>query len=180
MSRKSAINSRRRQEQILTALTVSQLDARQLQRLSLSFDDPFSDELYARRAMNRLLKRGLVIEHSFPDRRKYWRLSREGYRLVYGPDKAIPTKPSIYRAISASYERHARKLADLLVEIRVAAFLAGIEVVFIYGDHQRKLTHDGETKIPDAVVGLKLKGRKTYTIIFELDCGTEPVPDIAS
>ena len=175
MSNKNRINSQQRTEQILAALTVCQLDAAQLLKLSQTFDEPFNGKLYVLRKMNKLKKNGLVYEYTFPDRCKYWKLSREGYRHVYGPDKPIPTKPSVYRAIRPAVERHARRLADLLVQSQLAAFRSGAEIMYLYGDHQCSLKHDGATKVPDAIVGLKLRGRKTYTIVFELDCGTEPV-----
>ena len=175
MSSKSRINSQRRTEQILSALTVSQLDAVQLEKLSQSFDEPFTAEVYVRRKMDSLKQEKLVQEFQFPSRKKYWKLTRQGYQRVYGPDKPIPTKPSVYRAISPSLERHARRLTDLLVHLRVTAFHAAIEVAFIYGDHQSKFTQDGVTKVPDTMIGFKMKGRKTYTMVIEFDCGTEPV-----
>lgn len=61
------------------------------------------------------------------------------------------------------------------MNLQVAAHLAGVEVAFVYGDGQAMLTHAAQTKMPDAVIGLKMKGRKTYTLVVELDCGTEPV-----
>ncbi len=174
MSSKTLVDSRARRLEILTALTVTPLDSRQLERLSGTFADPFTDEQYVRRTMARLVRDGLALEFAFPDRTKYWRPSREGYRLVYGPDKPLPGRRA-YQPVSPSLERHTRRLADLLVKLQVAARSAGVEVAFIYGDGQATLTHGEQTKVPDAVVGLKMKGRKTYTLVVELDCGTEPV-----
>ena len=164
-----------RRQQILTALTITPLDAEQLRRLSITFTKPFTDETYVRRVMARLHEEKLVIEYEFPSRKKYWKLSRQGYQRVYGPDKPLPTARA-YRPISPSLERHTRRLADLLVKLQVAAHLGDIEIEYIYGDHQSQFVHQGETKEPDAMIGFRVRGRKqTYTLVLELDCGTEPV-----
>ena len=174
MSSNSRVDSQNRRQQILTALTVTPLDSRQLESLSYTFDDPFTDEQYARRAMARLVQDGYALEFSFPDRTKYWKPSRLGYQMVYGPDKSLPGRRA-YRPVSPSLERHTRRLADLLVKVQVAARVAGVEVTYLYGDGQANFTFGSQTKIPDAVIGLKMRGRRSYTLVFELDCGTEPV-----
>ncbi len=164
-----------RRQQILTALTITPLDAEQIRKLSITFAVPFTGEEYVRRVMDKLHNDKLVVEHTFPSSRKYWKLAKLGYQQVYGPDKPLPS-PKTYRPISPSLERHTRRLADLIVKIQVTAHLSDIEIVFIYGDGQASFTSGGVTKIPDAMIGFRLRGRKQiYTIVFELDCGTEPV-----
>ncbi|MCG8449821.1 MAG: replication-relaxation family protein [Pirellulales bacterium] len=174
MSSKSRVDSRVRRQQILTALTVTPLDARQLAQLSVSFDAPFTDEQFVRRAMARLVRDGYAREFRYPDRTKYWKPAREGYRLVYGPDKPLPGRRA-YQGVSPSLERHTRRLADLIVKLQVAAHLRGVEIAFLYGDGQATFRQQSQSKVPDLVVGFKVRGRKTYTLVVELDCGTEPV-----
>lgn len=174
MSTKTTIDSYTRRQEILTALTVTPLDSRQLCSLSQTFEKPFSEEQYVRRVMARLVRDRYVLEFVFPDRTKYWKPSKLGYQLVYGPDKPIPGRRA-YRPISPSLQRHTRRLADLLVKLQVAAYEQEVEIAFIYGDGQTTLSRESTVKIPDAVIGLKMKKRKTYTLVIELDCGTEPV-----
>lgn len=174
MSTKTTFDSCSRRQQILTALTVTPLDSRQLCSLSRTFDKPFTDEQFVRRVMARLVRDRYVLEFIFPDRTKYWKPSQLGYQLVYGPDKPLPGRRA-YRSVSPSLERHTRRLADLLVKLQVTANEQDIELAFIYGDGQTTMSHKSAVKIPDAVIGLKMKRRKTYTLVIELDCGTEPV-----
>ncbi len=176
MSTKTRIDFITRRQQILTALAVTPLDSRQLCSLSQTFEEPFTDAQYVRRTMARLVRGGYALEFIFPDKTKYWKPSRRGYQLVCGPDRPFPVPGRrVFRPVSPSLERHTRRLADLLVKLQVAAKQQGVEIAFIYGDGQMTLSREAVVKIPDAVVGLKMKGRKTHTLVVELDCGTEPV-----
>lgn len=85
MSTKTTIDSYTRRQEILTALTVTPLDSRQLCSLSQTFEKPFSEEQYVRRVMARLVRDRYALEFVFPDRTKYWKPSQLGYQLVYDP-----------------------------------------------------------------------------------------------
>lgn len=174
MSTKPRIDSHQRRHEILAALYVSPLHARQLWTLSETFTQPFTDEMYVRRKMLSLLREGYVKEFTYLDRTKYWRLSKMGYEALHGPDKPLPGWRA-YRPISPSLERHTRRLADLQVKLQVAAHRSGIRVMFFYGDGQITLSVGERKKVPDSVIGFKKKGYKTYPLMIEFDCGTEPI-----
>ena len=114
MSSKSRVDSTTRRQQILQSLAVTPLDAGQLVRLSTTFCAPFTDRLYVLRAMARIVRDGFALEFVYPDKSKYWRPSKEGYRLLHGPERSLPKKTA-FKPISPSLERHTRRLADLMV-----------------------------------------------------------------
>lgn len=164
-----------RRQQILNALLVSPYDSRQLCAMSEAFTVLFEDESYVRKAMNRMIAKGQVIGFEYPNGRAYWKLSKDGYRAVVGPDKVYP-KASFFKPISPSLEKHTRRLADLDVALRIAAHRQGYEIVDVSGDHQVQLVVGERIKIPDRFYKLKQKynGRnRYYSLLFELDCGTE-------
>lgn len=174
MSTKPRIDSHRRRREILAALYVSPLTARQILALSETFAQPFTEEVYVRRKMLSLVREGYVKEFTYLDQTKYWRLSRMGHEALHGPDKPAPGWRA-YRPISPSLERHTRRLADLQLALQISAYRSDVRVMFLYGDGQVTLTCGEKRKIPDTVIGLKKKGYKTYPLMIELDCGTEPV-----
>jgi len=57
----------------------------------------------------------------------------------------------------------------------MSADVAGLDIPFLLGDNQVRLTSGAETFVPDAAFGLKTKGRPPQHYLVELDCGTEPV-----
>ncbi len=177
MSNKPRIDSGTRKKQILKALAVTPLTARQLEILSVTFKDPFTGEEFIRRVLGRMRDRGEVLEFKFPNGKKYWRPSRLGYKEIYGPDKPTPKKKSFYRPIATINEHHSRRLAELLVKLQVSAFFNDYEVLEIFGDRQIELAlENGRTKFPDGAIKLKIKskGRKNYyNLKLELDCGSE-------
>ena len=107
-------------------------------------------------------------------RLNYYRLTQQGHCLVCGSDKALPAR-SHFRAVSPALQRHVRSVASLLVKIRTSAHTAGLDIPFLLGDNQVRLSSGKETFIPDTVFGLKQKRKTPQHYLVELDCGTEPV-----
>lgn len=123
-SKSSTISLQDRDRRLLADLLQSPYDARQLWRLSQTYDEPFTDVHFVRRRLRRLTEAGLVATYHYltdtPGRLNYYRLAERGYALVCGADKALPSR-SQFRAVSPSRQRHVRALAELLATIRVAA-----------------------------------------------------------
>lgn len=174
----SSVKIRPRDRELLTALDVSPLDARQLARLSVTFREPFTSEKFVRRRMNRLREAGLVVHFHYQTdcvgTAKYYKLTRDGYRFVAGPDKALPRR-SYFAAVSPSLQKHTRSLADFIVHTLTAAHLQNVKVPSFYGENRLELTHGERSMRLDAAAQLKIKGYRPYNCLFELDCGTEPV-----
>ncbi len=167
-----------RDRKLLADLLQSPFEAEQLWQLSQTYDLPFTDVHFVRRRLRKLRDAGLVNIFQYATettgRLNYYRLSQQGYTLVCGHDKALPPR-SHFRAVSPALQRHVRYVASLLVKIRTSAHAAGLDIPFLLGDNQVRLSSGNETFIPDTVFGLKLKRRSPQHYLVELDCGTEPV-----
>ncbi len=178
MSSNSSIKIQPRDRELLTSLDLSPFDARQLAKLSTTFTEPFTDEKFVRRRMHRLGEAGLVSHfHYHTDSAgtaKYYRLTREGYRFIAGPEKALPRR-SYFHPVSASLQNHTRLLADFIAHTLTAASMHRVAVKSFYGENQLELKLAERYLRLDAAAQFKIKGYRPYNCLFELDCGTEPV-----
>jgi len=167
-----------RDRELLTDLLQSPFEAEQLWQLSQTYARPFTDVHFVRRRLRKLRDAELVNIFQYATettgRLNYYRLTQRGYLLACGPDKVLPAR-SHFRAVSPALQRHVRHVASLLVKIHTSAHAAGLDIPFLLGDNQVRLSSGQETFIPDTVFGLKLKGRSPQHYLVELDCGTEPV-----
>jgi len=115
-----SITIQSRDRTLLTDLLQTPLDAEQIRRLSQTYCNPFNDVELVRR---RLRDAGFVVDHTYQTESagqlKYYKLAREGYRLVCGQDKALPSQ-RYFNPVSPSLQRHTRRLADFLVKTREA------------------------------------------------------------
>lgn len=176
MSNKSRTDCYHRRKQILGALAVSPLTAEQICALSATFLDPLKQPAYVKKLMARIRDVGDILEFTYPDGTKYWRLSKAGYKTLNGDDYKVPQKRALYQPLSRSLWYHCRRLAAVLVKLQVSAHSHGIDVLELYGDKQILLRQGERKKLPDGKIALKLKlnGKKSYHHVFiELDCGTE-------
>ncbi len=167
-----------RDRQLLSELLQSPFDAVQLWQLSQTYARPFTDVHFVRRRLRRLRDAGLVAIFQYSTESagalNYYRLTQAGYHLVCGPDKVLPTR-SHFRAVSPALQRHVRHVASLLVKICTSADAASLDIPFLLGDNQVRLSSGTETFVPDATFGLKAKGRPPQHYLVEVDCGSEPV-----
>jgi hypothetical protein len=178
MSSNSSIKIQPRDRELLTALDLSPFDARQLAKLSATFTEPFTDEKFVRRRMNRLRNAGLVAHFHYQTgsagAAKYYKLTREGYRFIAGPHKALPRR-SYFQPVSASLQNHTRLLAAFIAHALTAAAMHRVAVKSFYGENQLELKLAERHLRLDAAAQFKIKGYRPYNCLFELDCGTEPV-----
>lgn len=177
MSRKSGTNLQARDDQILTDLALTPLDAQQLLQLGRRYTPIFTGEKAVRNRLLKLEDLGLVkhfyYQTSTNGARKYYKLSKEGYRYVHGPRKALPSR-SFFAVISPALQRHTRCLSQFFVHAITTAHSSQMQLQQIYGENEFVLKIGEREQRLDAAAQFTNRG-KTYNCLFEMDCGTEPV-----
>lgn len=106
---------------ILTALDRTPLTPAQLCQLSTTFTAPFRDENNLRRRLRLLKRSGLIRSWPYAlatDGRspRYCRLTRDGFRLLYGADTALPHRRH-FEEISHGHHHHTSALAETIVHL---------------------------------------------------------------
>ncbi len=165
--------------ELLTALDRCPLTTSQLCQLSQSFPQPFAEEGNLRRRLRALKQADLIRSWTYAtatDGRSphYYKLTRSGYRLLYGEDVTLPRR-RYFEAISPGHHHHTRCLADVLVQTIVCGHRLGIELRHYARENTLKLTADGFTLFPDAAFQLVTPDGRTFNFVIELDNGTERI-----
>ncbi|MCA9076569.1 MAG: hypothetical protein KDA93_16210 [Planctomycetaceae bacterium] len=165
--------------EILTALDRCPLTTSQLRMLSESFEQPFAEEGNLRRRLRALKQSDLVRSWSYAtanDGRSphYHKLSRDGYRLLYGEDAHLP-KRRYFEAISPGHHHHTQSLAEFLVHTIVTGHRQGIELRQYARENTLKLEADGYVLYPDAAFQLLSSDGRSFNFVVEVDNGTERV-----
>ena len=165
--------------ELLTALDRCPLTVAQLCRLSQTFEQPFGNEHLLRRRLRRLAKSELVRSWpyevaSLGRSQHYFKLTRGGYRLLYGEDVALP-KRRYFEAIAAGHHHHTQSLAEFLVQLLVTGHQQGVEVRHFARENSVCLKADGFTLYPDAAFQLVTPDQRSFNFCLELDNGTERI-----
>ena len=115
--------------ELLTAIDRFPVTSAQLCRISLSFKEPFRDENNLRRRLRSLTLAGFI--RSFPyavasDGRspRYFKLTREGYRFLYGSQAAMP-KRRYFQEIRPGHHHHTLSIAELMTHLIVCGHRLG-------------------------------------------------------
>lgn len=179
MTKKINFKIGQRDIEILTALDRCPMTAQQLCRLSESFSMPFSDEGNLRRRMRKLQEGGIVQKFPYAiaqDGRTpcYYKLTREGYALLYGETAALP-KPRYFREISPGHHHHTYCLAETIVHLCVSAFENECEVLHFARENSVRLEADPFVLYPDGAFVIRRKDGRTFSFVLEFDNGTERV-----
>ncbi|MCA9028253.1 MAG: replication-relaxation family protein [Planctomycetaceae bacterium] len=169
----------RRDIELLTALDRCPLTTSQLRLLSESFEQPFAEEGNLRRRLRALKQSDLVRSWPYAmanDGRSphYYKLTRDGYRLLYGEDVQLPRR-RYFEAISPGHHHHTNSLADFLVHTIVTGHRQGIELRHYARENTLKLESDGYVLYPDAAFQLVTPDRRSFNFVIEVDNGTERV-----
>lgn len=177
MASKTSVIYTPRDQQIHEMLALTPLDTQQLLKLSQTFDQPFTTARKLRQRMQQHQAAGWVNKHTYATtsagQLNYYQLSRDGYRLLHGPDALLP-KRSRFQEVSPALQRHTRHLADVIVHTNVAARRLGVDIVEQLGDGQLMLTLGDRSQRPD--YSFKLATRDgVFTFYDELDEATEPI-----
>lgn len=164
--------------EILGALALTPLTAEQLCTLSQTFARPFHDPRRVRERLKALAdaKRVCVFRYAIagPGAPAYYTLTSLGYRLLYGPDAALPVR-SQFMPIGIARQRHAFYLAEFLVRTMVAAHRLGVGLTNYYRENSLRLSVGSESLFPDAAFQLIAPAGKALNFLVELDNSTERI-----
>lgn len=166
-----------RDHEILAALDLAPLTARQLLRLSGIWPEPYRHQRTLRERLQRLGEVGLVKTFRYAtlypgQPENYYVLSRAGFQVLHGPDEEPPTKGH-FSQIAISRHVHTRGLADFLVHTMVAAHHSRIEITGLYRENSIRLTAGEESVYPDLAFVLITHEGQSLKFFVEIDCGTE-------
>ena len=161
--------------EILTALDRTPLTPAQMCRLSDTFTSPFRDEHNLRRRLRKLSDSELVRSWPYAivnDGRspRYFKLTRDGYRLLYGIDVALPRR-RYFEEISHGHHHHTNALAEAIVQIALTGYRQGIGIRHFARENSVKLEADGFTMYPDCAFQLVTATGQKFNFVVELDNG---------
>lgn len=164
---------------ILMAFDRTPLTPSQLCSLSQTFAVPFLDEHNLRRRLRRLADSGLVKSWPYAivtDGRspRYFKLTREGYRLLHGADAALPRR-RYFEEISHGHHYHTHALAETIVHVAVSGHGRGINLNQFARENSVKLQAGGFTMFPDCAFRIATPDNRGFNFVLELDNGTERV-----
>ncbi len=175
-SRSTAIYTARDQ-QLHEALALTPLDTQQLLKLSQTFNQPFTSDRKLRERMQEHTAAGWVRKFTYATttagKLNYYKLTPVGYRLLKGPDAALP-KSSFFQEVSPALQRHTQHLAHVLVQTKLHAKRMGIPIIDQRGENQLSLTLGDRVLKPDHSFTLVTRDG-AFTYYDELDEGTEPI-----
>jgi hypothetical protein len=168
-----------RDVEILTAIDRTPLTPAQLCRLSETFESPFRDEHNLRRRLRILTEAGLVRSWPYAlvtDGRspRYYKLNRDGYRLLYGENAALPRR-RYFEEISHGHHQHGNFLAEAVVHLSIMAQRQGNMIRHFARENSVKLMAHGFTMFPDCAFQIVSPNGKVYNFVVELDNGTERI-----
>lgn len=179
MTKQFKLKISERDLELLTSLDRCPLTPHQLFRISQAFANPFTDEHNLRRRLRELAQSAIL--RSFPyamsrDGRtpNYWKLTQEGYRLLYGIDAALP-KRRYFEAVRAGHHHHTYCLAELIVHLCVTARQNGAELLHFARENSVKIEVPPFVMYPDCAFVIRRKDGKSFPFVVELDNGTERV-----
>ncbi|MCA9036162.1 MAG: replication-relaxation family protein [Planctomycetaceae bacterium] len=168
-----------RDVELLTAIDRTPLTSGQLKTLSVTFTAPFRDEHNLRRRLRLLKESGLIRSWPYAiacDGRSphYFRLTRDGFRFLYGADVALPHRRQ-FEEISHGHHHHTLALADLIVRLATLGHRHGVQIRHFARENSVRLTSGGFTVCPDCAFQLMTTDGRAFNFMVELDNGTERV-----
>jgi hypothetical protein len=164
---------------LFTALDRCPMTASQLCRLSETFSTRFPAEDNLRRRLRKFAAAGLVNKFPYAIGSEgrtpnYYKLTKEGYRLLYGIDAALP-KRRYFAAISPGHHHHTNSLAEVIVHLCVTARRNNCRILHFARENSVKLTADLFTLYPDAAFVIERSDGRRFSFVLEFDNGTERV-----
>jgi Replication-relaxation len=165
--------------EILTALDRTPLTALQFLKLSQIFAHPFGSERMVRERLQALCGAGWVQSAHYATMScggatKYYRLTKTGYRALYG-ESAVPPTKRYFAPLSIGRQHHTRCLADFLVHTMVAAEQCGFVFTTFYRENTLRVCIRDECLYPDCSFQLLTPDRRELNFFVELDNHTERI-----
>lgn len=154
---------------------------RQLHVASQAFCQPFAAEALVRRRLGRLREAGfanafpysLVSEGRAP---KYWKLTRSGYRLIYGVNATLPGR-RYFSEVSVGHHVHTHAIASLVAHFVATAARHQVEMDHFARENSLKLKVGQSHVYPDGAFRLVYPSQpdRPFPFVLELDNGSERV-----
>ena len=167
-----------RDNDLFAALERCPLTVRQLLKVSASFAYPFTFERRVQERLQHLCAAGRLRRWFYAtDGRgalSYFTLTREGYRLLHGPDARLPGR-GLFGPIGVARQRHSLALAEFLVHLAVSAHQVRIEIVNFRRENEASLRMGHETLFPDSAFEVAIPDIVPFRFFVEIDNGTESV-----
>lgn len=164
--------------EILTALDHCPPTARQLLKLSRTFECPFPNERRVRDRLQALSDSGRVRLWQYATAGRgapnYYTLSPLGYRLLHG-EGAIPPTKRAFAPVGLAQQHHTQSLADFIVHTAIAAHRAGVRFTGFYRENTLRLSVGEECLYPDCGFQLVRADGTEFGFVVEIDAGTERI-----
>lgn len=165
--------------EVLASIDLIPLTVRQLLELSKTFEESFPDEATLRRRLRQLQKAGLVSSWRYATASagrspSYFRLTRSGFRFLYGEDCSEPNR-RFFEPLSPNHHQHTNSLADFVTRILVFAHRHGISLRQFAREGAVCLEAAGFRVFPDAAFRLCTQDGRVFNFVVERDRGTERV-----
>lgn len=179
MPKTSSCNLTHRDFDILAAIDRCPLTTQQLMTVSQTFAQAFTDPHHVRRRLRQLKQAGylqswqaaVAATGRSPD---YYKLTRDGYRLLYGDDAVLP-KRRHFEAVAPAQHYHMLALADFVVRLVTLCFSHQIRVQHFARENQFRIEAGTFVTYPDCTFQLALPDGRHLNYFVELDRGTERV-----
>ena len=179
MTKHFNINIGERDLEILESLASCPLTPKQLCKLSTTFTSRFNDLHNVRRRLRLLLKAGLISKFPYsvqsdgraPD---YWKLTRDGFRLLYDDERVLP-KRNFFEAIRPAHHYHTHSLAETIVHLSVSAKENNCDIIQVARENSVKLVAEPFTLYPDCAFVIRRSDGKLFSFVIELDNSSERV-----
>ena len=104
----------------------------------------------------------------------YWKLTRDGYRVLHGSDAVLPGRRH-FEEIALGHHHHTKCLADFLVQTFVSAHALGTEVRYFARENSVRMEAAGSVLYPDCAFQLFTNSGRAFNFVVELDNGTERI-----
>ena len=139
--------------------------------------DAFHDERRVRERLQALAAarfvRAFPATHGAGGPINWYKLTAEGYRVLHGVEVELPHR-SRFEPIAPSRIQHTWALAEVIVQIVVAAHRSRTAMTVFQGDGEAALNTGQQKYRPDCFFQFTQSG-KSFNVYFEIDQSTEPL-----
>ena len=168
-----------RVRQLLQALERGPRTAAQLLKESRTFADPFTNLNFLRRNLQNYGQarwiRAWRYATSAQGALNYYKLTRDGYRLLHPDGEGPQPSASYFGEVPVSRQHHTRTVADVVVHAIVAGHEHGIRLVSSHAENQLALKLGEELLKPDFQMTLEAPTGEQFRFLLEVDNCTEPL-----
>ena len=169
-----------RDRDILAALDLCPLEAKDLLALSQTFAQPFGSLDRVRRTLKRLQAAGqvqawryAVVGDSGGAAPLYYKLTLDGYRTLHQDADAVPPTKRYLSELSVARHQHQRHLTKYIVQTHVAAHRHGLRIVDSHAENTYRIETPLGPLFPDRRFTIVSPTGSRFTNCIELDNSTE-------